>query len=276
MGTINSYYYILGGQNALPYPVIGALGLTLPEFSQEVQVLTYHHIIDENDVSSRLYRDNGNLHNTIVLKHEFDKQMKALHENNFHSISLKDLEEFVKGNRKVYKNSVLITFDDGYKNNFLHAYPSMKQYGFTAANFIITNRITQDTQQYAYETRNQYFSWDEIAMASDVFEYGSHAHAFHTTEPNGQAFLLSKTRNEIRDDVKESLRLLGNGTTAFAYPYGAFNSTSIQALRDAGITMSFTVRSGKVNPGDDLMRLNRTSIRPFHDVNDFQRIVGIK
>ena len=173
------------------------------------------------------------------------------------------------------ENSVLLTFDDGHKNNYINAYPVLKKHNFTAVEFLVTSRMTDKTVPFSTET-TQFLSWDEVKAGSDVFEYGSHTHDYHSIDSKtGNAYLVKKSKNQIKKDIQKSIDLIGE-TTTFAYPYGAYNDTSIQALNDLDFQMAFTVRSGNVKPGDNVMELNRNSVRPFQTLKDFEKMIDTK
>jgi len=84
-----------------------------------VTVLMYHHILPKDGfIASSV--DN------------FDKQMKFLSDNNYKTLSSEEFFLFKKGELKLPKKSVFITFDDGWRDNFIYAYPILKKYNLKA------------------------------------------------------------------------------------------------------------------------------------------------
>ncbi|WP_394172226.1 polysaccharide deacetylase family protein [Guptibacillus hwajinpoensis] len=242
--------------------------------AKEVPVLTYHHIVAEEDLRDRHYKEDGSLVNSVVVLEEFKKQMKWLYEHEYLTLTLDEFQQYIEGQIPVPKNSVLLTFDDGYKNNYIEAYPVMKQYGFTAVEFLITSLTDDETVPYTSE-HNQYLSVEEIEATSDVFEFASHTNTFHNSEEDGTAYLISKTLPEIQEDVLASIDLIGN-TSALAYPYGAYDDETMEALEAIGVEMAFTVQGGNVQPGDDMLQIHRNSVRPHHSIDDFEAIVSVR
>ncbi|MDP4552566.1 polysaccharide deacetylase family protein [Alkalihalobacillus macyae] len=242
--------------------------------AKEVPVLTYHHIVAEEDLRDRHYKEDGSLVNSVVVLEEFKKQMKWLHEHEYFTLTLDEFQQYIEGQIPLPKNSVLLTFDDGYKNNYIEAYPVMKQYGFTAVEFLITSLTDDETVPYTSE-HNQYLSVEEIEAISDVFEFASHTNSFHNSEEDGTAYLISKTLPEIQEDVLASIDLIGN-TSALAYPYGAYDDETMEALEAIGVEMAFTVQGGNVQPGDDMLQIHRNSVRPHHSIDDFEEIVSVR
>ncbi|WP_226655013.1 polysaccharide deacetylase family protein [Guptibacillus hwajinpoensis] len=241
--------------------------------AKHIPVLTYHHILEEKDLKARHYDEEGNLASTIVLLKDFKKQMRVLHDNGYFTLTLEEFKKYITNKMDIPKNSVLLTFDDGHKNNYIEAYPVLKEYGFYAVEFLITSRNNDQTEPYDSIT-NQYLSYEEIDAANDVYEFASHTSLFHNHEEDGTAFLISKSLPEIEEDVETSIEQIG-GTNALAYPYGAYDEETMEAIRLAGIDLAFTVQAGYVAPGDDMLQIHRNSVRPYHSIEDFKEILQL-
>ena len=98
-----------------------------------LMVLMYHRITDDKDYSDPLK----------VSRACFDKQIRFL-KSNYTIISADDLEEIIQGSRPMPENACLITFDDGWKDNYDHAYPLLKKHDVPAIIFISTDFIGTD------------------------------------------------------------------------------------------------------------------------------------
>ncbi len=111
-------------------------------------VLYYHRVIESNKLISPHF-----LNPNICLERSlFEKQMEYLN-NNCHVLSLDEYVEYVEGVREIEPNSVLITFDDGYRDNYLHAFPILQKYSMPATIFLTTGFIGTD----------KLFWWDLLA-----------------------------------------------------------------------------------------------------------------
>ena len=231
----------------------------------EVPVLMYHHILRDDENSFK-----GNP--SIISLHSFEKQMEILHENNYTTISLKQLEQFLKGRAALPEKSVLITFDDGYKSCNTYAYPVMKKYSFKGAVFVVTAWVKDMPQSFDPDVF-QFLSWDEIRSSLDVFEYASHTHNLHyLDDERGSRFLL-EPEEIVRKDLEQSRLLLGS--RYFAYPYGEYTEAAVEALKSDGFEMAFTMDEGNVKRGDDMMRLKRRIIYPHTTPEEFREIIGL-
>lgn len=103
-------------------------------FPTKTKILTYHSInIQSNSIPGMVQ----NVKN-------FEQQMRYL-KDNFRVISLTDLCRLLKNGKELPKNSVVITFDDGYRDNYLNAYPILRKYKIPATIFLTTHPV--ETQE---------------------------------------------------------------------------------------------------------------------------------
>ena len=81
----------------------------------------------------------GFRHSLVVPPDEFRKQMQYLHDEGYHTITMDELYEYVTNGTALPDKPVLITFDDGYIDNYQHAFPILKEYNMKATLFMITS-----------------------------------------------------------------------------------------------------------------------------------------
>ncbi|WP_210469347.1 polysaccharide deacetylase family protein [Sporosarcina sp. 6E9] len=227
-----------------------------------VPVLTYHRIVKGSNISKQHYID-GVLNPKVVTKEEFTKQMNYLKENNFVTINLSELYLFLIGELDIPDKSVLLTFDDGYKDNIIEAYPLLKKYDFEAVNFVITGAVTKRVQPFTPK-HVQYFSIKELSKACDVFDYQSHTYNYHRREKIVQnievSYLNSRTDKEVMTDIESSIHNLNGENLAFAYPYGEYAPSTISIVKELGFKMAFTTEDRAASPDDHLYELPRFNI----------------
>ncbi len=235
------------------------------KWAENVPVLMYHHLLRDEE---NTFGDNG----AILSVETFEEHMDILHKNGYNTVSLDQLEKFIKGEIKLPKRSVVITFDDGYKSNYKYAYPILKKYGFNGVIFLISGWSTDDTVPFD-ANEIQHLSWGEIESSRDVFEYASHTHDLHKLGENEQGYLVTGPLDEIKSDLETSMQVLD--TVYFAYPYGHYNEETLEILKDLGYRMAFTIEPGSVSPGDSLLELNRYPIFPYTSLKEFKDIIGL-
>jgi peptidoglycan/xylan/chitin deacetylase (PgdA/CDA1 family) len=201
----------------------------------DVPVLNYHKIDD--------------LHHALsVSPAEFDEQMTYLQENGYHTVTPDQLTAYLKYGRALPEKPVLITFDDGYLDNYTNAYPILQKHGFTATIFLITDLIGQD---------ERYLTWDHVReMNKNGFVFGSHTVSHRPlTKLNPD-----EVRQELIASRDEIEKQLGQKPKYFAYPTGAYNLQIEELVREAGYRGAFTIRYGQVGLESDPYALERIPI----------------
>lgn len=232
--------------------------------AKKVNALMYHHILRDEE---NIFGNNG----AIISDKSFQEQMKYLYEHKFQTITLDEMEQYVNGTLGLPPKSILITFDDGYKSNYIYAYPILKEYGFKASIFLITSYISDETAPFD-PTILQYMSWEEIESSKDVFEFASHTHNLHRQNEEKKGHLISKPGEEVKVDLGKTRELLK--TKHFAYPYGHYNEETLEILQELGFTMAYTVKEGSIQPGDVPLELARRAIFRQTTLEQFKRVIG--
>ncbi|TYR75982.1 polysaccharide deacetylase family protein [Rossellomorea vietnamensis] len=239
--------------------------------ADSIPILTYHRILSQEDMEKAHYID-GEVNSMIVFTEEFAKHMKYLHDNGYETLTLKELYAFLNGEIDVPDKSVVLTFDDGFKDNYEEAYPIMKKYGFKAANFIVTGAITN--KRYSFSPKlSQYLSKKEMEKSCDVFDYQSHTYNYHKRDENKPvdewgnhpSYLVAKSQDDIYNDLKTSIHNLNGENLAFAYPYGEYSPDTISVLKELGFKMAFTVVDEAATRDHHLYEIPRYQI--YHDVD---------
>ncbi|WP_284681105.1 polysaccharide deacetylase family protein [Aceticella autotrophica] len=238
--------------------------ITADNEAKEIPVLMYHHLLKSSDIKQK--------NDAIVSVEEFEEQMKLLHDNNYKTVSLKELQLFLKGDLRLPKKSVVITFDDGYLSNYTYAYPILKKYGFKAAVFVITSRIEKESHKFTPD-KLQYLSMEDIESSKDVITYGGHTNNLHDVV-NGKTLLIRSSADVAEKDLKTCKDILN--TDYFAYPYGQYTEETINILNKLGYTMAFTTQQGDVKKGDNPYTLKRYFVGPDTTIERFKTIINFK
>ena len=171
------------------------------------------------------------------------------------------------------KRAVLITFDDGYANNYIIAFPVLKEFGAKAVISPVIEYV--ETEVYGFLT------WDmcrEMAE-SGLVEIGSHTYDLHEQAPGMPRGILRRdgeSRQDYEDrvfpDIETSIRLLESNLdrkiTFFAYPYGLADAWASAFLREHfAVTVTTKERVANISGGlYDLPRYNINSVRTARSV----------
>jgi peptidoglycan/xylan/chitin deacetylase (PgdA/CDA1 family) len=204
---------------------------------------------------------------------EFRKEVAYL-ARHFECLTMRQLAERLKAGTPIWRKVAVITFDDGYRDNFLSALPELKRAGvpatlFVATGYIGTQRKFPHDTRAVEEGRSIRDDWDKLtwedlrAMQEAGIEIGSHTveHAnLGRTDREG-------VRKELRDSLGQLQQKLGAQPRAFSFPWGKRQDMSEEAVaevRDAGYYCAVTTLSGMMDPDDDLFRIRRIDVGNGH------------
>ena len=208
------------------------------ENGTKVLILNYHKI-DNTFISLAIRPD------------DFDTQMKYFSENGYHTISPDELYDSLAGTGELPDNPVMITFDDGYEDNYVNAYPILKKYGFKATIFVVTSFLDKN--------KKGYMSWDQ---AREMDANGISIQS-HTVDHKSMTDLTDdQLRMELVDSKKKAEKELGHPVNYMAYPTGTYNLHIAQMVKEAGYKAAFTIKYGNVDKASNIYALERVPI--FH------------
>lgn len=201
-----------------------------------VPILTYHRFGYENNT-------------LFVTPENFSKQMGYLERRNYRVISLTELTEGVRCNKTFPHNTVVITIDDGYKDNFIYAYPILKKHNFPATIFIIPSRIGK---------KNDFMNWQDVKIVlRDKVLIGAHTknHAFLPSIKEKSALW-----NEIKGCKNEIENITRSRVDHFCYPLGFFNDEVKRLVEEASYMSACSTNRGRYRSNKDTYELNRIKV----------------
>lgn len=215
--------------------------------SKGATILMYHHIGDtfENYMS--------------VPKAKFREQMKYLKQNGFNVISLDELYSYYINNTVIPDNAVVITFDDGYTDNYTRAYPILKEFGYKATVFMITSKINQD----GYMTSEQLRELD-----SNGINIESHT----VTHPQLGLLSSDKQLYELSQSKLTLEAILQRDIKYISYPYGEFNDDTIQAVHQLQYSMALSTSPGKAGKSNGIYTQHRVAMSGKFDLEHFKTL----
>ena len=182
-----------------------------------------------------------------VSPRNFDRQMRFLAERGYVPIGLDELVAGTRAGRRFSRRSVVVTFDDGYDNNFSEAYPVLKKYAIPATIFISPSFVGKEG----------FMSWPQIlAMQEGGIAFGSHGMT--------QAYLPDCTPRELSYEINDSKRVLQKNLKTevkqFAYPVGGFSDKIKNAMRQAGYEAALATNRGYDRMNRDVFEINRVRL----------------
>ncbi|MCE9993800.1 polysaccharide deacetylase family protein [Enterobacter asburiae] len=233
-------------------------------------ILTYHHIL--RDEENTRFRHTS----TTTSVRAFNNQMAWLRDRGYTTLTMYQVEGYIRNKINLPARAVAITFDDGLKSVSRYAYPTLKEYGFNATAFIISSRIKRHPQKWDPKSL-QFMSVSELKGIQDVFDVQSHTHFLHRVDGYKHPILLSRSQHVILFDFQRSRRDLTQfnpHVLYLSYPFGAYNDKAVKAANEAGFHMAVTTVKGKVKSGDNPFLLKRLYILRTDSLETMSRLIS--
>ncbi len=215
-----------------------------------VPILMYHSVSSANTNPDNILFRHPDVRTqlNVVSPKLFDRQMDFLEDNGYHVIPLEDFIEGNNARKKFPHNTVVITFDDGYMDNYTNAFPILKKYHFPATIFLISDYVGK---------KPNLLNWEQVKeMGRYGISFGSHT--------RHHAYLPEMSQEQMKDEIIGSKRIieknLGRPVYYFAYPTGGFNEQIKAIIALAGYKAAFTTNRGYDRFDIDPYELNRIHI----------------
>jgi hypothetical protein len=194
-----------------------------------IPILMYHQFTANPDGESGWLRGN------YAYIGDFDAHMNHIASTGFYLPTWDELSAFIDGRLYLPNHSVIVTDDDADQTWFDLAVPVVDRYKVLATSFMIT-AYRQDPPPSPYVLRR------------------SHTHDMHQAGDNGDGRIVNWPVPDIVADMEASAAVLGV-KEVMAYPFGHYNDTAKEALRQAGWEMARTIEPGYVTIGTDKLAL---------------------
>lgn len=227
------------------------------ESTVELPVVMYHSIYKDSKLQGKY----------VIDPQKFEDDLNMLKEKGYTTITVQDLIDYTESNKKLPEKPIMLTFDDGYYNNYLYAYPLLKKYKCKA----IISPVVYYTELYSNssETLSPSYShctWKQLEemQNSGYVEIQNHSYNLHTQnerlglqQKKGESnadykSVVVKDLSEAQDKFKSNLNYT---PTAFVYPFGVMSDTSEDILKDMSFKCTITCeeRVNKISKNKDSM-----------------------
>jgi len=201
-----------------------------------IPILLYHHL-----------GDMGRPSRSYLRPELLEKHLGYIKKTGREVIHLDDLVERMRTGTPVSRRTVVITFDDGWMDNYEPAFPLIRRYGFPVTIFLVPGRIGL----------KDYLGWSEIReMRREGIRFGAHT----MDHPRLTEIPLSRARAEIGDSKKLIEDGLGEEVGFFCYPYGFFNKAVRDLVEEAGFRGACCNSPGRLWPDGDPFALKRVTM----------------
>lgn len=232
----------LNKESLINPPVENSIVQSGSDYCLHVPVLMYHHVQPYN-----LAKERGQTSLTVDSV-VFDQQMAYLVSEGYTSISAEELANALKTRSALPAKPIVITMDDGYKDNFEYAYPVIQKYGLVA-NIMIPTGLMENPG---------WLTWSDLKTMVDSGRFFAYDHTWSHVALAGVSD--EKIQTEVVTAKKQLEEHLGKTINVFAYPYGSENSKVADILRQNGFSVAFSTIPGKTQCDSFIMTLHRTRV----------------
>ncbi|HEF4729451.1 poly-beta-1,6-N-acetyl-D-glucosamine N-deacetylase PgaB [Burkholderia multivorans] len=225
-----------------------------------------------------------------------------LETNNYHPITVKQIEASRHGGKPLPPRAVLLTFDDGYRSHYTKVLPLLERFRYPAVMGIVTSWIDAPPDvpikisDKVSVPRDHFMSWDDVRKlgSSELIELACHTHNLHhgaIANPQGNElpattshlYLPDEKRYEtdeefharVRNDLQTCIRQVRERTgitiRSMVWPYGAENQPVRDISTSLGMDIQFSLDAGPNTPDVPLDRLRRILMMYDVDIGGFER-----
>lgn len=221
-------------------------------YSNCANILTFHRVNDYDP------------HPLTTSKGTFERTISTISQD-YKVTSLRFLIEKIKNKEPPDPKTVIVTFDDGYRDNLLYAAPILRKY-HVPATFFITSGYINTNRVFPWDKQSNnlhpVMTWDEVRELSDMgFHIGSHT----VNHANLGEVPLEVARTEIMRSKEQIEKQINMKISTFSYPYGrrdCMTDDVKKIVREAGFDCCCSVYGGKVTVHSDLYNLHRIAMYP--------------
>jgi peptidoglycan/xylan/chitin deacetylase (PgdA/CDA1 family) len=222
-----------------------------------LRVLMYHKV---NDLP------NNRMSMPVPL---FDEQMSHLGELGYTVVDLDAVLAHYREGKPLPAGAVLITFDDGYRDNLVNAAPILRKHGYPAVQFVPI-AFVGDSQPLPHErylsshgVHNPTVDWNEVL---ELERYGVRIESHGISHKPLAELEIDEAAREIAISKLKLEEALGRPVRAFSYVKGSeadYKPVHPSLVRQAGYDLAFTAVSGANSPDSDPLQLRRYNVEPY-------------
>jgi peptidoglycan/xylan/chitin deacetylase (PgdA/CDA1 family) len=211
----------------------------------KIPVICYHSINKDPSGKSPI----------IISPEKFRQHLQTIKDNGYTTLTMAQFNDYLLGDKPVPEKSVLLTFDDGYMDNYTNAFPILKEFNMNATVFVISSYMDGDV----------YMAPKNIKEMSD---YGIDIESHTVSHLRLSELSYEQQLNELKTSKQVIESITGKPVISIAYPEGKYNDDTSKAVLETGYAMGFTIDRGYVGIGDNSTLLSRLCVdytyRPYN------------
>ncbi len=226
---------------------------------KHIPILMYHKVPIKNIDTQ---------HKIFVTKKNFESHLRFFRIRGMKSITFKQYHDFSEGKiaAKLFPSKpIILTFDDGYEDNYTNMLPLTEKYGFKGVLFLLGNfKLTHNNWDKNEDpAANKLMSTEQkAAFVKSGWEIGAHT----LTHPHLATINATQAKNEISESKMYIEQTLSISVSTFAYPYGDYNEEVKNITVNAGYKFAVATDSGGMLLHDDRFAIFRVNMFPDENI----------
>ncbi len=212
----------------------------------QLPIAMYHSVTDEGNSPAEY----------VISPKRLEEDLQMLRREGWETVTIQEVVDYVENGTPLPEHPVMLTFDDGYYNNYVNAYPLLKQYGMKG----VLSPVGTLTEQFTQAEEAPHEAWSycteqqlmEMAQ-SGVMELQNHSFAFHELSPRRGCLRrqgeeraayqeIFRTDTRRAQEILERLRV--GKPLCYTYPYGARNDETDALVEQCGFVSSLSCEEG--------------------------------
>lgn len=219
-------------------------GLTLTNNDIGIPVLYYHSI--EPSEANEL----------ILAPKRLREQLQYIKDAGYTTLTMREVYDHLVNNAPIPEKSILLTFDDGYMDNYTYAFPLLKEFNMKATIFLMTVGVDEGF----------YISSEQMKEMSD---YGIDIECHTINHVHLSKLSYEEQLKEITESRDFIKKVTGKDVISISYPYGDYNEDTLRAVKNAGYSIAFGINRGKANRSDNIFTLDRIYVNSLETMDQF-------
>jgi peptidoglycan/xylan/chitin deacetylase (PgdA/CDA1 family) len=213
-------------------------------YDYKIPILMFHRVVENKEEAGR--------HNIYVYRKNLIRQFEYLKKKDYKTITFRDLHLSNASQKRI-----ILTFDDGYMDNYDLLFPLLKQYEFKAVIFLVTKQTSNKWGIDEGEPSLSLLSQEQIKeMHNYGIEFGGHSRLHYPLTQLDKNLL----QNEILGCKHDIENITEVPVISFCYPFGACNDGIKRVVKESGYSYGISTKNGPDNLYEDLFQIKRIEI----------------
>lgn len=193
---------------------------------------------------------------------EFEQQMQFLKKAGYYTLKPAGLYRAFETNTVPAEKVVLITFDDGYSDNYTAALPVLERYGLASTVFMITGTTGKPNHLTIEQMKTMQQQQQQVTIES------------HTVNHQELNQLAKETQLTEMIDSKRFIKdKFDHDSIILSYPVGCYNDETLAAANTAGYKLAVTTEPGLASKADGYYQLKRVRITPGLSIESYRTLI---